>query len=146
MPPQGKKKLNQLNGLSKGPLYFLCAQDYCMNCLNNALRDSLSPSVALYDIPYNFVIGESGDIFECRGWNAQPEPILLFPPDDYIFIGISNDAFAQEIPGNALNQLILDGQNQKKIGEPYMMIECDKTCRDSIYKSEHDSLCMTVFE
>lgn len=102
----------------------------------------MSPrGTALYDIPYNFVVGENGDIYEGRGWNAQPEPILLFPPDGYIFIGISKKAFAQEKLKMVLDQLILDGQIKKKIGTPYSLIECDKTCRDNIFESTDETLC-----
>lgn len=113
-----------------------------MICLNNALSSSMdTKGTALYDIPYNFVIVNNADVYECRGWNAQPEPILLFPPDSYIFIGISKVAFEEGKLEFALNQLIHDGQMKKKVGNPYRFIECDKTCRENIFNLESDSLC-----
>jgi len=55
-----------------------------------------------YDIPYNFVVSQNGDVFEGRGWNLQSELINQNMFLDCLLIGTVN--------GNQILSLIQDGK------------------------------------
>ncbi|XP_070497917.1 peptidoglycan-recognition protein SC2-like [Chironomus tepperi] len=84
----------------------------CSSLINNMIQDDLA------DIPFNFLISDSGDSYEIRGWNYASGFPAVYNKNESIVVGFMGD-FTTKMPTNfqlaELSAFINESIRRKKL-------------------------------